>query len=173
MSETVTLNTKGLDRLLKSLKSRPPQARVGVLGGKTVRQSAGDTRNRSLFKGYRGYRTPTNAEIGAAHEYGVPSKGIPQRSFLRIPISENLQKYAEESGAFDKEVFADVIQSGSMLPWMKKLAVMAESIVSDAFATGGFGKWPKWKDPNYTNNAGQLLVDTKQLRESITSEVRE
>jgi hypothetical protein len=77
-----TLNVKGLDQLLKALKSKPPLARVGILGDKSVRATEG------TFQ--------TNAEIGAAHEFGTTT--IPARSFLRVPISQNLQKEMEQSG---------------------------------------------------------------------------
>lgn len=33
------------------------------------------------------------AMIAAVHEFGVPSKGIPERSFLRSSIAENMPKY--------------------------------------------------------------------------------
>lgn len=161
MSDAYTINTKGLDQILKALKGKMPQARVGILGGKAVRNAQG------------GNKTPSNAEVGAVHEYGAPARGIPARSFLREPISDNLDKEIEKSGALDKEVLKQVIKDGSTLPWMKKIAVLAEGIVAEAFDSGGFGKWKQWKNPNYTNNAGQLLVDTKQLRDSITSEVKE
>lgn len=157
MSETVTLKVEGLDKLLKALKAKPPTTRVGILGDKAVREKS----------------KSSNADVGAAHEFGAPARGIPQRSFLRVPISEKLSKEMENSGALDKKVLADVIRSGSVLPWMKKIAVLAEGIVSDAFDTAGFGKWKGWKNPNYTNNANQILVDTQQLRNSITSEVKE
>ena len=155
--ETVTLKVKGLDQLLKALKAKPPVARVGILGDKGLRT------NEKSFQ--------TNAEIGAAHEFGTST--LPVRSFLRVPISENLQKQMQQSGALDKSTLSEVVKQGSVLPWVKKIAILAEGIVIDAFASGGFGKWPAWKDPNYTNNTGQLLVDTKQLRDSITSEVKE
>ena len=156
--ETVTLNVKGLDQLLKALKTSPPTARIGILGG-TPRKANSSSHN------------PTNAEVGAAHEFGTAS--IPMRSFLRVPISEKLQKRMEDSGALDKEVLTSVVKNGTLLPWLKKVAVLAEGIVVDAFDTGGFGKWPGWKTPGYQNNSGQLLVDTTQLRDSITSEVKE
>jgi phage gpG-like protein len=155
--DTVTINVKGLDQLLKALKAGPPIARVGILGDKTARSGDGSFQ--------------TNAEIGAAHEFGTSK--MPARSFLRVPISQNLQKEMENSGALDKKTLNEVVKQGSVLPWVKKIAILAEGIVADAFDTGGFGKWPGWKNPNYTNNSGQLLVDTKQLRDSITSEVKE
>jgi phage gpG-like protein len=116
-------------------------------------------------------KTLTNAEVGAAHEFGTST--VHKRSFLIEPIRARLDSEMEKSGAFKPEVLAQVLKQGSVIPWVKKVASLAEGIVLDAFATGGFGKWKAWKNPNYTNNTGQLLVDTKQLRDSITSEVKE
>lgn len=165
MSETITLETKGLDTLLKMLKkSKPPVARVGVLGNSPSREKKqGSTEKRTL----------TNAEVGAVHEFGSPARNIPQRSFLRVPISENLEKYMENSGAFDNETMMKVFQESTIVPWIKKVAILAEAIVSDAFDSAGFGKWAAWKTPGYKNQANQILVDTQQLRNSITHEVKE
>jgi hypothetical protein len=152
--DTVTLNVKGLDQILKALKSNPPVARVGILGSTNSRSSKGSS----------------NATIGAAHEFGTTT--IPQRSFLRVPLTENLSKQIESSGALDKNVLADVIKSGTVVPWLKKITVLAEKIVLGAFDSQGYGKWPSWKNPSYSNNTGMVLVDTQQLRNSITSEVK-
>lgn len=158
MSDAIdSFEVAGLEQLIKALHVKPPVARVGILGD-NVRKTDGEK------------STPTNAEVGAAHEFGTSR--IPQRSFLRIPISEGLQKEMERSNLLTREVMAEVIKQGSIKPWLEKVAICAEACVSEAFDTGGNGKWPAWKDPNYSNNAGQLLVDTKQLRESVTSEVK-
>jgi hypothetical protein len=154
-NDTVTMNVKGLDQILKALRARAPQARVGILGSTNPRTG----------------KQNSNATIGAAHEFGTTQ--IPQRSFLRVPISENLEKRLESSGALDKETIKEVIKSGTVIPWMQKITVLAEQIVLDAFSSGGFGKWPAWKNPKYKNNTGQLLLDTTQLRNSITSEVKQ
>ncbi len=148
-----TINVKGLDGLLKALKAKPPLARVGVLNDKDTRKDSS-----------------SNAEIGAAHEYGTTR--LPVRSFLRIPITEHLQAEMEVSGLLDDDILKEVIKSGSVIPWLKKVAIMAENVVFDAFDSGGDGKWPAWSDPNYTNNTGMILVDTQQLRNSITHEVK-
>lgn len=151
---TVYVNTKGLDQFLKLLKVKPPVARVGILGDKNLRTSEG---------------VKSNAEIGARHEFG--SGKLPIRSFLRAPISDKMQSYLESSNAFDPQALSKVIKTGSLLEWTRKLGILAESIVSDAFATGGFGKW---KPSNMARKkVHQTLVETNQLRESITSEVKE
>jgi phage gpG-like protein len=157
-----TIKVEGLDKMLKALRQKPPIARIGILGDKTTRKAKPGEK-----------RVPTNAEIGAAHEYGSPSKGLPQRSFLRVPIGDRLQKEMEKAGALSKAEFREVMKQGSVVPWLKKIAALAEGIVRGAFDSKGYGLWPSWKDPNYTNNANQVLVDTTQLRDSITSEVKE
>lgn len=154
MNDT-TLDTKNMDAIIKSLKGELPRARVGILSNKANRTTVG----------------PNNPTIGAAHEFGT-STGIPQRSFLRVPISEHLQKSMEKSGAFTKEALKEVVRQKSVIPWVKTVAALAEDIVTEAFASGGFGKWPAWKNPNYENNTGQLLKNTQQLSRSISSEVK-
>lgn len=164
-----TVNVEGLDKMLKALKQKPPIARIGILGSKVARKGGG----------------PTNAEIGAAHEYGAPARGLEQRSFLRVPISERLQKSMEKEGALTKAEFKEVLRTGTVIPWLKKIAALAEDIVKGAFDSAGYGKWKAWKDPDYLAklerrrkgvgyaHAGQILVDSTQLRDSITSEVKE
>ena len=158
--ESDTVNVEGLDQLLKALKQKAPVARIGVLADKSSRTS-------DQKKG-----GPSNAEIGAAHEYGAPARGLPQRSFLRVPISDELQKRMAKDGALTENEFKQVIKQGSVVPWLKKISVLAEGIVKEAFATRGFGKWSPWKG-NYESKTGDVLVDTTQLRDSITSEVKE
>lgn len=153
--EDTTVNVKGLEQMIKALKARPPTARVGILGDTNARSGKGTS----------------NATVGAAHEFGTTK--LPQRSFLRVPISERLQKEMESSNALSKETLDLVVKTGSVLPWLKGVTILAEKIVNDAFDSGGFGKWQGWKNPSYENNSGMLLVDTQQLRNSITSEVRE
>ena len=164
--EAYTINVEGLNKILKALKSKPPTARVGILGGGAhyAQLNTGAAQPKGMT---------TNAEIGAVHEFGSIARNIAPRSFLRVPISEHLQKEMENSGALDVETMNEVLRQGSVIPWLKKVSTIAKGIVLEAFATGGFGKWPAWKNPNYTNNAGQLLVDTTQLRDSIVDEVKE
>lgn len=155
MSDETTLETKGLDKLVKALKRDPPQARVGILGSKAARSATGKV-------------SASNATIGAVHEFGAIK--IPQRSFLRMPLSEHLGPRIEKSGAADKDVLAEVIASGTMVPWLQKIAILAESIVHEAFDTGGFGKWKPSDMKNKKNQ--QTLVETQQLRNSITWDVK-
>ncbi len=153
--EDTTLEIKGLDKLLKAIKARPPIAQIGVMGSKDSRPEDGES----------------NASIGARHEYG--DDAMPMRSFLRVPLSDNLNKKLQTEGMFDKEMLKAVIKTGSVIPWLQKVMVVAEGIVQEAFETGGFGKWPPWSSPYYTNGNMRLLDDTGQLRNSITTRIKE
>lgn len=156
MPDDVKLTTHGLDQLVKALKDNMARGRVGVLGAKTTRkdQKIGET----------------NASIGAVHEFGMGN--MPQRSFLRVPIAEHLKKDLEKSEMFGDDELKQVIKEASVVPWLKRICIIAEGIVLKAFATGGFGKWPAWKTPGYKNDDNRLLVDTRQLRDSISSDVK-
>lgn len=158
--EPDTVELAGLDKLLKALKAKPPVARIGILGDKAARKEETSKKGAS------------NAEIGAVHEYGSIGKGIPQRSFLRVPLADHLEKEMEESGALSDEESKQVIKQGSVIPWLKKIAVLAEGVVRKGFDTGGFGKWAP-HSKGYQNNTGMVLVDTTQLRDSIVSEVKD
>jgi hypothetical protein len=161
--DAATLEIRGLELLTKALKAKPPRTRVGIIGAKAGPHyavlEAGDEQPEHI---------PTNAEVGAKHEFGTHD--MPVRSFLRMPITDRLEKEMEASGALDVATFQQVLKEKSILPWMKKIAVLAEGIVADAFDTGGFGKWPP--SNMAFKKVKQTLVETTQLRNSITSEVK-
>lgn len=154
MSEKVIeYHDKGLKNFIAAFKGKIPHARVGILGGKNLRKSEG----------------PTNAEIGLRHEFG--KAGMPVRSFLRVPIIDNLQAGLDESGAFNQDALEKVIAEKSIKNWVAKIGIVAEGIVLEGFHTGGYGKWKpsfmKYKKVQLT------LIETNQLRNSITSDVKE
>lgn len=152
MSDDV-INLRGLDQLVKALKVKTPTIRVGVLGSKDARVSGG-----------------SNATIGAAHEFGTST--IPQRSFLRVPLIDHLNKELEGSGINSKDNLTEVIKGGDIMPWVREIAVVAEAIVLGGFASQGYGKWAAWKNPNYKNKGGQVLIDEGYLRDSITTDIK-
>lgn len=158
--EAYTLNVKGLEQLAKALKRKPPVTRLGILGSYVSRVPE---------KGEK--KTLTNAEIGALYEYEGGVGNRPGGSFLRVPVADKLAKAMEVSGALTEETTKKVIASGSMVPWMEKVAKIAEAIVAGAFASGGYGKWKPSNMSRKDNH--QTLVETTQLRESISSDVSE
>lgn len=145
---------KNLQAFLKAISTASgplPYARLGVLGGHNARKGEG-----------------SNAEIGQKHEFG--DDGLPIRSWLRMPITTHLQKELEKSGAFEEEAILKIINEGDIEKWMKKVGIVGESCVSQAFDTGGFGQW-KPSDMRF-KKVKQTLVETQQLRNSVTSDVK-
>jgi len=179
MSVTVKINDQALRQVLKTLKGKQPVGRIGVIGGAATAPRAAAPHEVS-FDELAAMRTrkqgakeaaapPTNAQVLAAHEYGTTR--MPQRSVLRVPLTDELPRALARAGAFSKDAVEKILLAGSLRPYMQKVMIAAETVVQGAFDTGGYGKWTAWKDPDYQNNAGMLLVDTTQLRKAITSEV--
>ena len=112
----------------------------------------------------------------AVHEYGSPVMGIPSRSALRMPLTDHLPKKLEEGGLFEEEEAREVLRTGTLTPWMKRVAMIAVGLCKESFTNDGWGKWEplddtysEWKDQWY--GTGQILVASGQLRDSITDEV--
>ena len=159
--EPDNINLEPLERFIKAVKSKnPPYAKIGILGT-TAQRSNGKS---------------TNAEIGAAHEYGSPEHGLPIRSFLRMPLSTRLPKTLENTPLVGDDKLKEVIKEGTFRPWMETIATLAEGVSKESFDSNGFGTWEEldadyaeWKDQWFGTD--QILVATGQLRDSITHEV--
>lgn len=182
------LKDAGLSQLLKAFSNQTlPKTKVGILGGDHRSNAEAERIKKGMKKRRDGTFSATsltaeslathlksaegvltNAAIGALHEFG--SEKLPIRSFLRMPINDQLQKFLEKSGAFDKTVLEEIVKSGSIYAWMVRVGIVAEQVVLEAFNTGGFGKWEASQmDHKQTK---QTLVETQQLRNAITSETR-
>lgn len=168
----VALDIRGLSSLIKALKGPQPVARIGILGGKVQRTEQKKTMTHaevsSLAKPIPKGDSLNNAEIGAIHEFGDVTH--PKRSFLRVPLADHITREMEKSHAFTPEALAQIVKAGTLFPWIQKIGVLGEKIVLGAFASGGYGKWAAWSK-GYTNNTGDILVDSTQLRGSITHEI--
>ena len=180
----------GLETFLKVLKMKPPIARIGILGKTDVRREA--KKNARSFakkigaigkwkasqqvlkeKVAAGKFGAGNATIGAAHEFGSMAQGLPKRSFLREPLQEHLQKKLNAAGAFSQGEQAEILKTKSLVPWAKKVAIMAEEVVKGAFDSNGYGKWAPLKPETLKRKTTtDTLVETTQLRDSIVSDVR-
>ena len=146
------INFKGLKALTSLLENDELRTKIGILGAKNLRNTDPNK---------------TNAGIGAKHEFG--DSEVPRRSFLRVPLADNLFSYIESSKSFNKELVDECLEEGTLKPLYLKMGVIAETVILDAFESGGFGKW-KPSNMKYKKNH-QTLVETQQLRNSITSEV--
>lgn len=153
MSDIVFKN-KNLKALIRAFGTDMPSGRIGVLGGGGSRTSKNNSK-------------VSNAQIGAWHEFGTAH--LPIRSWLRVPLIDRLEKALVGARAFDKLAIKQIIAEKSLLTFMQKVMAMAEAIVLAGFDSGGYGMW-KPSNMNRKKN-WQTLVETQQLRNSITSEV--
>lgn len=161
----VTLNLEELRAVRAELKrAESARVKVGILGDKAGRwgPGSGDMNNPSL---------------GVVHEFGSIKRGIPARSFLRMPLMTRLPGKIDEIG---REVWRKLILDKGAINALKALGVIAENLVQRAFETGGFGQWPKlspryarWKAALVRARGGRvsILILTGQLRRSVTSRV--
>ena len=151
MSE-IKLNDSGLNKLIKKVTNDSKSyVKVGILGDTNARTEG----------------EQSNAEIGFIHEFGNNSH--PMRSFLRMPILLKLKdKIENNSVSKDGEIDFKFT--------MYQVGLLAESVIDEAFETAGFGTWRPSQKKHGIDELGEFsstLVDTSQLRDSITSEVVE
>lgn len=157
------------------------RVRVGVLGSHTLRTEG----------------AMSNADIGAAHEFGVdggfsnhPSASrrkklawpnhsnnhLPARSWLRMPVLTHMPDQLPKNG---RGVWQEVIVKKGVLGALAVLGAFAVRSIQMAFSTGGFGTWEALKPSTVrrkiAKGRGQggtsILIDSAQLRQSVTSEV--
>ncbi len=125
--------------------------KVGILGSKNARDDK-----------------ETNANIGLKHEFGSASENLSERSFLRMPLNTKLKEKLKE---INKDAMQSLIKKDIVL-FLKKLGVLSEEVIQNAFDTGGFGKWKPLSDiTKQKKGFDKILIETTQLRKSITSEV--
>lgn len=153
--------------------------RVGILGQKNSRvpMLTGESHERYQLRVRKILRDKadigqsqekTNAEIGLEHEMGVMSKHIPRRSFLEMPLTLKMPNYAR--------TFADqlmkAIDDRNIKPVYVDLGIKGEQVVQLAFASRGFGQWQANSAATIKRKGSSSpLIDTAQLRRSITSDV--
>ena len=145
-------NLKGFEELQKNLKSNLV-VKIGIFNDENQRSDG----------------NLTNAEIGARHEFGVISEGLPRRSFLRDPINlkrKELLKTAE------KVIRANIDKEGGIEKIFELIGIAGEAIVQEAFETGGFGTWQALSQRTINEKgSSQILIDTSQLRKAVISKV--
>lgn len=132
----------------------------------------------------------SNADLGAIHEFNV----LHRRSFLADSLLTNEGKRAIIKAVVkNNEAVAELMKKPTgdeydttyreavkkvVNPEMvaNQIAVAAYDRVIEAFETEGFGKWEKTTEQSrkrrYGDPANPTLVDTGQLRDSISFEVK-
>lgn len=153
----------GWSRLLKAARAasrRAPYVKIGVLGGPRDRRPG---------------ESITNVQLALVHEFGAPSRNIPQRSFIRAPFRAHFQEY--------KALLVRLVR-GSLrkksLDVVPALAIMGEKIAADlkksAPGTPPPNAWRTLvaklrKSRKGSTGSPQTLVDTGRMVNSITYQV--
>lgn len=146
----VKSNLDGLNKLSKLLKE-DKFVRIGILGSKAAAQH--DSKSGL-----------TNADIGTFHEFGGKSKygkeQPPQRSFLAMPITEQLQFTKPEMRDLKKVLWKQFFVKHSIDAFWQTILTRALEVVEEAFDTEGYGQW---KPLSYKTH--QLVDKKKKLKE--------
>lgn len=147
----VELDMKGLDKLIKELKTKY-YVDIGIIG-----------------EGKMGPKGASVAAYGAVHEYGSPKQNIPRRSFIQMPLQVR-QKQIEDAA---QRVFKKATESDLDIKRVfKTIGIAAEAQIQDAFDSSGFGTWaPDSEATVAAKGSDSVLIDTGLLRKAIASRV--
>ena len=107
------------------------------------------------------------ATLLALHVLGAPSRGIPQRDPLRPPLIANAQRYSDLLALGLKNALANGTDPKLVY---EKIGIVATNDVYDYFVTGNFK--PLNQKTIDRKGSSKPLIDTEELRGSITYEVR-
>lgn len=174
MKQTViTSNLDGLEALMKQIGG-DFVTRVGILEGKAqephVKTEVITVGNKKYNKKKAATGSElTNSEIGVIHEMGSLTNNIPSRSFLRLPIELKEKDIVSSMGG---KTVQKAIENNQIKTVYSLLGVIAEGYVKQAFASGGYGQWEALSASTIKKKGSSApLIDTGQLRRSITSDV--
>lgn len=151
----VTVDLKEMDKLLKAL-GKEYVTKVGFIGSQGSEVHA-DSEGLS------------NAEIAFIHEFGSQTRNIPQRSIMQMPLHQKQKEIIKE---LKKGKAGEALNKGDAKSVYKALGIIAQNIINEAFASGGFGKWAPNKPATIERKGSSSpLIDTAQLRRAVSSEV--
>lgn len=110
----------------------------------------------------------TNAELGIIHEFGVPERGIPERSFMRSTAKEESKNIAKLARIQITESLSGKI---SAYDAFSVIGVYFQNKIVEKITDGNFEE--NTKETIKRKKSSKPLIDTSQLRASITYEVKE
>ncbi|HVJ26384.1 MAG TPA: hypothetical protein VM493_02545 [Vicinamibacterales bacterium] len=109
----------------------------------------------------------TLSDVAIIHEFGAPSAGIPERSFIRAWADESKARHDEEMAKMAKLVIAGKMDLETALA---RLGLRRQAEVQKRIADG----IPPPNSPKTIEAKGSSkpLVDTGQLRSAISHEIK-
>lgn len=163
------IDMTGVNKLL-ALVNEKYQVRIGVIGGGKPRLKRDSFEGQELkTKKFQSKdENLTNAMIGMMHEKGVKSKKLPRRSWLQTPLEDHLPEHMRK---ISTKTLANIFRTQPKKAYAE-LGIVAEAIIQKGFETAGYGKWqPLSPETIEKKGSSAVLIDTAQLRKSITSRV--
>jgi len=145
----------------KIIKS--PKRALAELDKINKRMSGPDNVKVGLPKGSNAYPDGTSViMVGAVHEFGSPTRGIPQRSFLRTTVNEKRRSYKKLFKSLSKKIVDGTITKEEALGTLGlQLQGDVQGKISDGIS------------PALKSREGTPLIDTGHLRQSIIFKVGE
>lgn len=161
---TVKLDLTGLRTLQRQVGELPARkVQVGLFA---------DTAGRVADPG----RIDHNPTLGAVHEFGLAftvvgnkrTVTIPERSFLRMPLS----LYFGPALMAQAQGLLRVLREQGVKRFLGLIGAIGEDVVQEAFATGGWGSWPKLAPSTVAaKHSSAILIESSQLRKAVSSRV--
>lgn len=147
--DPVKADFSGLEKLLKELNA-PYVTKIGV---------------------FKDAVTPDGEQIasyGADNEFGVKTKKIPERSFIRMPLEakqDDIKKAVYRRAGYN-------LENANVRQIFEDIGFAGEAAIQEAFDTRGFGKWPENAEQTIElKKSDAPLIDKGHLRHAITSKV--
>jgi hypothetical protein len=156
-----------VDKAHKTME-KGPSVDVGIMGSKALAQKK--TREKRSFDRDGGFKSSAPnvslVEVAHFHEYGVPSRNIPERSFLRATIRKNHSEYKKFLEKAVTQIYL------GKLTVKQSLALLGEKAVSN-IRTRIIKHIPPPLQPEtiWRKQSTTPLIDTGQLLNSITYKV--
>ena len=158
---------KGIKQLKENLvKLQSLEGKVGVFGGS---YPTGESVPEVAMLHEFGSVTPRSFQYKGQN---IKIKGIPTRSFLRVPLRSKKYKIVGDKEEMTKYVLYALHTGHANVP-LEILTRRAEAVVQEAFDTQGFGQWDRNISEKYIALKGSdtPLIDTGRLRQSVTSTI--
>lgn len=140
-----------LKKTLKDIRASKAHVRVGVFEDANARTDG-----------------MTQAKLAAIHEYGAPSVGVPERSFLRSTFDARRDEYIEQLRKLVKDVYVQRISPERALGLV---GVQAAADIKKGITTGDGIPPPLQAATIARKGSDRPLVDTGRLLNSITWKV--
>lgn len=107
----------------------------------------------------------TNVEIAVAHEFGVPKTNLPQRSFIRTPVSDNADKYQR---MIKKQTDAYLAGKISLEVGLGRIGLQAVTDIRNAIKKRIPPPLKQRTIDRKSENNETPLIDTRQMMRAVT-----